>query len=63
MAYIRHDVDNNPEAVGTYSRHDEDNVIESPQPAYTEVTDSYGNTYRNYNGDYVGHDVDNNPEP
>lgn len=62
MAYTRHDVDNNPAAVGVYSRHDEDNVIDSPQPTYTEATDSYGNTYRNYNGDYVGHDVDNNPD-
>ncbi len=60
--YVRHDENN---AVDTpaadYVRYDESNVIDTTQPASVEVTDDYGNTYDNYNGDYVAHDVTNTP--
>jgi len=62
MAYQRHDVNNNPvTSIESYKRHEID-CTESPvQPQYNTVTDSYGNTYENWNGDYVRHDKDNNP--
>lgn len=54
MAYIRHDENCDPApAPETYVRHDENNVAEDPQPGYVEATDTYGNTYRNWNADYV----------
>ena len=68
MAYIRHDKDCNPAAApAPYERHDVncDPAVDLPanladkdpevvyKPSYTEVTDSFGNTYRNYNADYV----------
>ena len=62
MAYQRHDKDNNPTAAPQpYQRHDENCDVDLDQPAHTEATDVYGNTYRNYNADYVARDVDNNP--
>ena len=68
MAYTRHDKDCQPAAAPLpYVRHDVncDAAEELPadpadkdpevryQPSYTEVTDSFGNTYRNYNADYI----------
>lgn len=61
-SYQRHDKDNNPVAsIDTFVRHDVNNVADSPQPTSTNVTDVFGNTYKNFNADYVKHDVDNNP--
>ena len=54
MAYQRHDENCNPApAPQPYTRHDENCVEDTEQPAFTEATDVYGNTYRNYNADYV----------
>ena len=54
MAYQRHDKDNQPvTTINTYVRHDKDCAVASTQPGYVEKTDSYGNTYRDYNADYV----------
>lgn len=54
MAYQRHDENCDPApAPQPYQRNDENCDPVDPQPGYTEVTDSYGNTYRNYNADYV----------
>jgi hypothetical protein len=76
MAYQRHDENCNPApAPQPYQRHDEncnpavaqpvDPTDKDPEvtyePSYTEATDTFGNTYRNYNSDYVKRDVDNNP--
>ena len=53
MAYQRHDKDCNPApAPEPYERNDID-CDPATQPGFTEATDSYGNTYRNYNADYV----------
>ena len=77
MTYQRHDKDNNPVSVGSYVRHDKDNVevttiedfirhdvdnvADNPQPSSSVATDVFGNTYKNFNADYIKHDVDNNP--
>ena len=54
MAYIRHDINGDPApAPEPYERNDINCNPTVPQPSYTEATDSYGNTYRNYNADYV----------
>ncbi len=48
-----------------YVRHDENNVVASPQPAFrSESMDSIGwtnFTHKDFDGDYVKHDADNNP--
>jgi len=48
-----------------YVRHDDDNVVASPQPAFrSESMDAIGwtnFTYKDFDGDYVKHDVDNDP--
>ena len=64
-AFVRHDADNNVVVGGldgqnAYDRHDEDNVDET-NPGHTVATDDFGNSYKNWNADYVKHDVDNNP--
>ena len=61
-AYQRHDVDNDVVlTIDPFVRHDTDNVADVPQPTSSDATDVYGNTYKNFNGDYVAHDVDNTP--
>ena len=67
MAYQRHDENCDPApAPESYQRHDEncDPAVDLPanladkdpevtyKPSFTEATDVYGNTYRNYNADY-----------
>ena len=69
MAYQRHDENNLPESVSPYVRHDKDNAVDTPhgdyvrydennvidstQPTSVEQTDVFGNTYDDWNGDYV----------
>ena len=64
--YVRHNSANEVVAGGllgqnAYSRYDESNVVEDPQPTSTTQTDAFGNQFKDWNADYVQHDVDNNP--
>ena len=53
--YGRHDKDNNPAAApADYQRHDKDNNLDSSQPTSVTQTDDYGNTFKDWNGDYSG---------
>lgn len=61
--YVRHDENNSVATpAADYVRHDEDNNADAVQPTSVEATDDYGNTYDNYNGDYVAHLSDNSPK-
>lgn len=69
MVYQRHDKDNNPLNTAEYLRHDKDcserspheNYVRhdktctqvTPQPTSTAEEDDFGNTYLNYDGDYI----------
>ena len=69
MAYQRHDKDGNPASVSPYVRHDSNNAVsatpanyvrhdtdcaeETTQPTSVAQEDVYGNTFLDFNGDYV----------
>jgi len=62
--YVRHDINGNVvTSIDTYVRHDITGAVVTPQPSTTTVTDPYGNTYSNWNGDYVKRDVNNQIVP
>ena len=62
MAYQARDKDNNPRTPGNFTARLSNNAAKNPQPAYNEATDSYNNTYRDYNGDFVPHNIRNEPK-
>lgn len=49
-----------------YVARNADNTPKSPQPGDTEITDAFGNTFDNFNTDWVDYDKDNaavDPQP
>jgi len=62
--YVRNDINCNPVVgpIGTYERNDINCDPDATQPTATTVTDPYGNTYSNWNGDYVDSPL-NPPSP